>query len=198
MSLVSSGNSQSLSKSNQKASIMAWNTELPIICSPFESTFNVSKSMAAKRCNCALVKDFSRNKVIGIFTAKDLAFKVVAKGLHPKLLKAKDIMTGNPICATVDEPASSALNKMIKYKIRHLPVLDEYGDVAGMLDVTKAFTQTVDRLRKLHETSRKLNEALNEVQENIASMDHNEANVNKHSEMYYQAQDMVLKAKKQY
>ncbi|GMM33499.1 hypothetical protein DASC09_008240 [Saccharomycopsis crataegensis] len=187
--------SDSRSQSVSKSAIMAWNTDLPIICSPFESTFNIAKLMESQRNNCALVKDFGRNKIIGIFTAKDLAFKVVSKGLHPKFLKAKDIMTPNPICATVDEPASSALNKMIRYKIRHLPVLNAQGECIGLLDITKCFDQTLSRLRKLHESSKQLNEALMEVQENIANMAHDNGNVDKHSAMYYQAQDMVLKAK---
>lgn len=172
----------------------SWNTSLPIIVSPTDSCFNIAKLMANEKNNCALVEDNIRNKIIGIFTAKDLVFKVVSQGKHPKLLKAKDIMTPNPIFAKINESASSALNKMIKYRIRHLPLFDLDGYCMGLLDITKCFNETINRVRKLNESSQKLNEALMEVQENIAHIK-SENLMQKNSEMYYQAQDMVLKAK---
>lgn len=177
---------------NNQNTLMSWNTEAPIICLPFESTYKVARAMASRKIACALVQE--RHRIVGIFTAKDLAFKVVAKGLHPQLLKAKDIMTPNPVCASTEEPASLALNKMIHYKIRHLPLLDASGLCIGLLDITKCFQQTLSRLRKLAQTLQKLQEALAEVQQNIAGILQDPESKGQHAAMYYEAQDMVIQA----
>ena len=48
-------------------------------------------------------------------------------------MDVKDIMTKNPITIEQERPLSTAIDLMIEHKIRHLPVLDERGDVVGII-----------------------------------------------------------------
>ncbi|KAG1381265.1 hypothetical protein G6F61_003314 [Rhizopus arrhizus] len=75
--------------------------------------------MAAKRSDCVLVVD-EEEHLSGIFTAKDLAYRVVADNLDARAITVSDIMTRNPMCVTADTSAQDALNLMVSRGFRHL------------------------------------------------------------------------------
>lgn len=101
--------------------------------------------MAAKREDCVLVVDDDQH-LIGIFTAKDLAFRVVGMDMDPRILLIEDIMTVNPLCAGNDTSATDALDLMVHKGFRHLPVCDENGNVSGILDITKCFHEAMKKV----------------------------------------------------
>lgn len=64
--------------------------------------------MAAKREDCVLVTD-DDDRIAGIFTAKDLAFRVVGAGVKAREVTISEIMTKNPLCARTDTSARMRL-----------------------------------------------------------------------------------------
>lgn len=77
--------------------------------------------MAAEHVDSVLVT--VDKKIVGIVTEKDLARKVVAKGLDAGEITVKDIMTTELV---IIEPEKSLYDAMIllnKKKIKHLPVI---------------------------------------------------------------------------
>ncbi|ORY83032.1 hypothetical protein BCR37DRAFT_378970 [Protomyces lactucae-debilis] len=119
--------------------------------------------MAAKREDCVLVIS-DESHLSGIFTAKDLAFRVVSQGKNPSHTPVSEIMTPNPMCTRVDTSATEALDLMVTRGFRHLPVVDEEGDVSGVLDITKCFYEAMEKLERAYASSKKLYEALEGVQ----------------------------------
>ena len=79
----------------------------------------VARLMAAKRADCVLVID-SEEHLSGIFTAKDLAFKVVGDGMDAKTTTVAQIMTREPKCVKSDTLATDALDTMVGRGFRHL------------------------------------------------------------------------------
>ncbi|KAK1081455.1 hypothetical protein LTR33_004670 [Friedmanniomyces endolithicus] len=63
---------------------------------PNMTVTEASQLMAAKREDCVLVTD-DDDRIAGIFTAKDLAFRVVGAGLKPSNVTIAEIMTKNPL-----------------------------------------------------------------------------------------------------
>ncbi|KTW29037.1 uncharacterized protein T551_02311 [Pneumocystis jirovecii RU7] len=122
-----------------------------------------SQLMAAKREDCVLVVDDDQH-LIGIFTAKDLAFRVVGMDMDPRNLLIEDIMTENPLCARNDTSATDALDLMVHKGFRHLPVCDEDGNVSGILDITKCFHEAMKKVERAYTSSRQLYDALEGVQ----------------------------------
>ena len=61
---------------------------------PNMSVTEASQLMAAKREDCVLVTD-DDDRIAGIFTAKDLAFRVVGAGLKANNVTIAEIMTKN-------------------------------------------------------------------------------------------------------
>ncbi|KAI8085755.1 uncharacterized protein B0P05DRAFT_466228 [Gilbertella persicaria] len=124
--------------------------------------------MAAKRSDCVLVVD-DEDHLSGIFTAKDLAYRVVADNLDARATIVADIMTKNPMCVTADTSAQDALNLMVSRGFRHLPVCNEEGNIFGLLDITKCIYEALNKMEKAYGSSRKLYDALEGVEREWAN-----------------------------
>jgi len=135
---------------------------------PATTVAEAAQLMAAKREDCVLVTD-DDDRIAGIFTAKDLAFRVVGAGLKPNSVTIADIMTKNPLCARTDTSATDALDLMVRKGFRHLPVMDENQDISGILDITKCFYDAMEKLERAYASSRRLYDALEGVQSELGT-----------------------------
>ena len=92
------------------------------------SVQDVVDQMRHERHNCALIH--KKDKLIGIFTERDVLRKVVSDpGTWKK--KIDDLMTPNPAVIAPDDSAASALVKMEEGHFRNVPVVDADGVVRG-------------------------------------------------------------------
>ncbi|KAF9197477.1 hypothetical protein BGZ49_002055 [Haplosporangium sp. Z 27] len=128
-----------------------------------------SQNMAAKRADCVLVIN-DEEHLSGIFTAKDLAFRVVAAGLDPRSTRVADIMTPNPMVVTTDRSATDALNLMVQKGFRHLPVQNEESEIVGLLDITKCLYESLSKMERAYGQSKKLYDALEGVDKEWGGM----------------------------
>ncbi|KAE8375083.1 hypothetical protein BDV26DRAFT_268612 [Aspergillus bertholletiae] len=135
---------------------------------PNTTIAEAAQLMAAKREDCVLVTD-DDDRIAGIFTAKDLAFRVVGAGQKARDITVAEIMTKNPLCARTDTSATDALDLMVRKGFRHLPVMDENQDISGVLDITKCFYDAMEKLERAYSSSRKLYDALEGVQTELGS-----------------------------
>ena len=62
---------------------------------------------------------------VGIFTERDVLFRIVDQGRNPATLPLADVMTPDPEVLPVKSTVAHALNKMSLGGFRHLPVVDE-------------------------------------------------------------------------
>lgn len=158
-----SSNNKRRSKNYQPGTVLSLKPSDAVVCKTSYTAYEAAQLMSAKRENCILVVDDDEN-LLGIFTAKDLAFRVVGKGLKAGSITIDQIMTANPLCATSDTPASEALTLMVEKGFRHLPVLDENNSIVGVLDITKCYQEAMEKLERMYESSKKLHDALQGVQ----------------------------------
>lgn len=93
-------------------------------------------------------------KIIGIYTERDLMFHVLEEGFDPKSSRLKDHMSENLISANVEEQAYQLYDKFLGRRVRHL-LIEENGDYIGLLsvgDVMKAnLQQKTEELDELHD-----------------------------------------------
>jgi CBS domain-containing protein len=127
------------------------------------SVADASQLCAAKRTDCVLVVD-DEEGLSGIFTAKDLAFRVTADGLDPRTTSVSQIMTRNPMVTRDTTSATEALQLMVSRHFRHLPVCNEDGDVVGLLDITKVFHDALSKVERSADATSQLSAALAGVQ----------------------------------
>ncbi|KAJ2758648.1 hypothetical protein IWQ56_005945, partial [Coemansia nantahalensis] len=127
------------------------------------SITEAAQLMAAKRADSVLVVD-EDERLAGIFTAKDVAFRVVAEGLDARTTHVRDIATREPLCVTSDMPATDALNTMVGRGFRHLPVCNEEGDVVGLLDIIRCMYEALEKMERAHQSSKALYAAIEGVE----------------------------------
>ena len=84
--------------------------------------------------NVGIVAVLDRDTLIGVFSERDLARRVVDQRRHPETTRVADVMTTTLITADADDDYRSAMRKMDQANIRHLPVM-EGGRFASMLSI---------------------------------------------------------------
>ena len=100
---------------------------------PDDSVMLAAQRMYDKMVGSLIVLD--GDKPIGIITDRDITVRVTrfGKSHHTPV---KDVMTKNVITARSDEGVVEAFEKMLKYKISSLPVVDDENKVIGIVTTT--------------------------------------------------------------
>lgn len=103
--------------------------------SPQTSVFEAAQMMAKKNVGAVMVIEDER--LVGIFTERDVVFRVVARGLDPKTTAVAAVMTPSPKTVEPEKPFGYALLMMHKNGFRHVPVV-EHGRPIGMVSSRNA------------------------------------------------------------
>lgn len=99
---------------------------------PESKVVEACSAMAEKRYGSALIVN-KEHKLIGIFTERDLLNKVIAKGLDPKEVALAQVMTQDIKVAHPFDSVNDSLRRMSQGKFRHLPVIDDNGNLIGIV-----------------------------------------------------------------
>jgi len=84
--------------------------------------------------NVGLVVVLDDDKLAGVFSERDVVRRVVDRGLDPARTRVGDVMTTQLVVGEVDEDYQSAMRKMDRANIRHLPVTSG-GRLLSMLSI---------------------------------------------------------------
>ena len=128
----------------------------PVITISAEAeTREIAESMIKNSISSIIVTD-DAGKLIGIVTEKDLVERVIAGGVSPATLKAKDIMTKDPHTVKVTDYYYEALSKFYREGIKHLPVVTA-GKPVGIVTfatlMTKRDRNSMNILKTIEEAS---------------------------------------------
>jgi CBS domain-containing protein len=102
---------------------------------PETSVTKAAKRMATKNVGAVMVVE--DDALVGIFTERDIVFRVVARGLDAKTTCLGDVMTRQPHTVEPDQPFGYALHVMHEHGFRHLPVI-ENGKPIGIVSSRSA------------------------------------------------------------
>jgi CBS domain-containing protein len=104
------------------------------------SVYEVIEKMVDKRIRSVLVKLSEKNNDYGVITAKDVVFKVMAKSIDPKNIKAREIASNPLVCIDQDMDFNEAATLMKKENISRLIICDakKIVGVVAMMDVMSA------------------------------------------------------------
>jgi CBS domain-containing protein len=101
--------------------------------SPNASVLDAALLMNEHKIGALIVLD--KGQVSGIFTERDVLRRVVAKRLDSADVIVRDAMTREVICCRPDTSMDEARNVFMKRRIRHLPVVEEDGQLKGMISI---------------------------------------------------------------
>jgi len=99
----------------------------PLVLSMMSTVTEAMRAMQADHTGCVVVTDdgTADSKVNGIFTERDVLFRIVDRGRNPAQLPLQEVMTPNPETLSVRSAVAYALNKMSVGGFRHIPVVDD-------------------------------------------------------------------------
>jgi len=86
-----------------------------------------------KRENCGSIPVCENRRVVGIVTDRDIVLKAVAQGKCDA--RVEDCMTKAVVTGRPDMDAHEAADLMAQHQIRRLPIVDERGDLCGILSI---------------------------------------------------------------
>jgi len=89
---------------------------------PATSVRDAARLMAAANAGAVMVVDSER--LVGIFTERDVVFRVIAEGRDAEVTKLGDVMTRAPKTLEPDKSYGHALLLMQENGFRHVPVLE--------------------------------------------------------------------------
>jgi CBS domain-containing protein len=99
-----------------------------------ESLADAAKSMWQNDCGILpIIKDGRR--VVGLITDRDICMGTAMKDSNPSSISVEQVMSGKVFAATPDQDVEQALEIMKTHKIRRLPVVNDEGELAGILSM---------------------------------------------------------------
>lgn len=109
--------------------------------SPYTSVYNALEIMVEKNVSSLVVLD--DEKLIGIFTDRDYARKVILKGKASRETPVGDIMSGNMVTVNPDSTIDDCMELMTSKFIRHLPVLED-NKLVGLVSIGDVVKYIID------------------------------------------------------
>jgi len=106
-----------------------------ITATPDKTVSQAARLMAAKNAGAVLV--IEGDQLVGIFTERDVVFRVIAPGLEPKATLLREVMTADPKTLGPTQSYGHALVLMQENGFRHVPVVDE-GQAIGIISSRNA------------------------------------------------------------
>ena len=116
------------------------------------TVYQAVKIMTQNRVGSVVIVD--EGKIAGIWTERDLMYRVLAENFDSKTELISNSMTRQLISANIDEQAIQLYDKFLGRRIRHL-LIEEHGEYVGILsvgDVMRAnLQQSAEEYRELNE-----------------------------------------------
>lgn len=99
---------------------------------PKAMAYEALELMAEKNVGALLVMDGAR--LVGVFSERDYARKVILKGRSSRTTAVEELMSGSPVCADPRMTMNDCMVLMTGRHVRHLPVV-ENDRVVGVLSI---------------------------------------------------------------
>lgn len=108
-----------------------------------DTVLSVVKLLADRRIGCVPVVD--DGKVVGIFSERDVVYRVAQEGAAALDHSVADVMTAPAITIDDQTPVIHGLSLMTKRRIRHLPVVVD-GALVGLVSIGDLVKFRIDRI----------------------------------------------------
>ncbi len=112
-----------------------------IAVSPTKTVSQTARLMANKNTGAVLV--IEDETLVGIFTERDVVFRVIGPGLDPIHTPVRSVMTPAPVTLDATQSYGHALVLMQKNGFRHVPVV-ENGHAIGIVSSRNAMDPDLD------------------------------------------------------
>ena len=112
-----------------------------VVVSPNDSVFHALTLMAQHNVGALMV--LNGEQLVGIFSERDYARKVILHGKSSKETLVSEIMSDKVAYVTPKATLDECMALMTEKHFRHLPVLDDDGAVVGMVSIGDLVKETI-------------------------------------------------------
>lgn len=117
----------------------------PVVVSRENSIQEAAEIMRVQKVEHLIVVDTETGQIPkGIVTGSDLVIEIMAERVGTEAVTVEDIITRDLYIASEDQDISDALVLMRGKQIHHLPVVDEQGQLSGVLFVYDLMDRLID------------------------------------------------------
>lgn len=115
------------------------------------SIIEASKLFRRHHVGCLVATEQHNGKTLprGIITDRDLVIEVMALDIDPKTLDIKDIISNKPVTILENETLLNTLEVMQKKKVRRILVVDDEGQLLGLLTADDAIELIAEAMNNL-------------------------------------------------
>ena len=121
--------------------LLAGKQRPPVVVAPIDTVFHALTLMAQHDIGALLVLD--GEKLVGIFSERDYARKIMLHGKSSKETLVREIMSDRVAYVTPATTLDECMALMTERRFRHLPVLSEAGDVLGIISIGDLVKETI-------------------------------------------------------
>ena len=108
---------------------------------PDDSVFTALNLLAQFDIGALLVLD--QGRLVGIFSERDYARKIILKGKASKDTPVREIMSDRLSCVTLNQTVEECMALMTDKHIRHLPVIGANQEVLGIISIGDLVKETI-------------------------------------------------------
>ena len=119
--------------------LLEQNSRQPVVVSPRDTVYHALQVMADNDVGAVLAMD--GEKLVGIFSERDYARKVILSGRNSRETLIESVMTSKVAYVTPGHSLEACMSLMTQHRFRHLPVLDDNEQLLGVIsmgDLVKA------------------------------------------------------------
>ena len=124
------------------------------LAEPDESVQIAAQRMNSRNVGTLIVLD-KQSRPIGILTDRDLAIRIVGKGLDPLETVVGEVMSKAPDCVYEETPIETAVAHMRAGPFRRLPVVDDDGKLIGLVSLDDILDLLSEELSEIGRLVRK-------------------------------------------
>jgi CBS domain-containing protein len=100
---------------------------------PDDTVYMALTQLAA--CNIGALPVVDKGRLVGIFSERDYARKIILMGKASKDTPVREIMSDKVSCVTLKETVEECMALMTDKHVRHLPVLGANNELLGILSI---------------------------------------------------------------
>jgi CBS domain-containing protein len=108
-------------------------TATPICSAPDTPIPEIARLMAEHDCGGIPIVDGAATRPVGFVTDRDIAVRIVAKGLNALAMVARDCMSTPVVTVSPDDSVEDCCQTMETHQIRRVAVVDEKGACVGIV-----------------------------------------------------------------
>ena len=121
--------------------LLAGRTRPLAVVAPGDTVFHALTVMAKHEVGAVLVLD--GEQLVGIFSERDYARKIILQGKTSKETQVSEIMSDKVAYVTPNVSLDECMALMTEKHFRHLPVLDDEGSVLGIISIGDLVKETI-------------------------------------------------------